>query len=175
MQTEENENHLDKNSSGINSITSELEGKESSVDTSLPKVEKILETVKLPEEDSDLSGEPSYARSMANVNAEDNNSNYRQAQLSNREINSLKRKNYLESSKKFNQSFVVLNKKTGMLVEMRAATSYHACTMIGWRPKNCRILKIINHDNDALDPSTSVVSNNNDVSSANSSTIVTFE
>ena len=95
-----------------------------------------------------IAGEtPSYAKSIA-----DNEKQApRQTQLTRKEMVSLKRHNYGEAVKKFDHSFVVLNKRTGMVVEMRAATSWHAVTMIGWKHKHCRILQVIDHSEEKIE------------------------
>ena len=63
--------------------------------------------------------------------------------LSKKEITTLKRSKYEEEVKKYDVSYVIQNKKTGMVVEMKAASEVHACKMIGWRPKNCKLLEVI--------------------------------
>lgn len=66
-----------------------------------------------------------------------------QTQLSKKEIHSLKQARYNEKIDKFDTSYVIMNKKTGMIVEMKAMSPMHACTMIGWRVKNCKLMDII--------------------------------
>jgi hypothetical protein len=66
-----------------------------------------------------------------------------QPRLSKKEIRSLKDSKYNENINKYNTSYVLLNNKTGMIVEMKAASSVHACNMIGWRIKNCTLLDTI--------------------------------
>ena len=66
-----------------------------------------------------------------------------QPRLSKKEIRSLKDSKYNESISKYNTSYVLLNNKTGMIVEMKAASPVHACKMIGWRIKNCSLLDTI--------------------------------
>jgi len=66
-----------------------------------------------------------------------------QTQLSKKEIYSLKQARYNEKIDKFDTSYVIMNKKTGMIVEMKAMSPMHACTMIGWRVKNCKLMDII--------------------------------
>ena len=63
--------------------------------------------------------------------------------LSKKEINNLKRNRYNDVLKKFPNAYVIQNKKTGVIVEMKAATAMHACTMIGWRPRQCKVIEVI--------------------------------
>lgn len=65
-----------------------------------------------------------------------------QVYLSKKEVANLKRNGYEQAMRMFKETFVILNKKTGMVVEMKAASSTHACNMIGWRPKNCKVMKV---------------------------------
>lgn len=61
--------------------------------------------------------------------------------LTKKEYNSLKNHKYEEAVKRYKTSYTIMNKKTGVIVEMKASSSMHACTMIGWRPKNCKVIK----------------------------------
>ena len=63
--------------------------------------------------------------------------------LTNKELASLKRNKYDRIMNNFSKSYVLANIKTGKVVEIKASSSYHACNMIGWRPKNTRVLKEI--------------------------------
>lgn len=94
---------------------------------------------------SDDTEGPAYNRSLA---AE---APPRQMQLTRKEMVSLKHHNYKEAVKKFDKSFVVLNKRTGMVVEMRAASAWHAITMISWKHKHCRILQVIDHTEEKVE------------------------
>jgi hypothetical protein len=67
---------------------------------------------------------------------------HEQVYLSKKEVNNLKRNGYEQAMRLFKETFVILNKKTGMVVEMKAASSTHACNMIGWRLKNCKVMKV---------------------------------
>jgi hypothetical protein len=66
-----------------------------------------------------------------------------QAHLTKKEIYALKQSKYNENIDKFENSYVILNKKTGMIVEMKAMSPVHACTMIGWRIRSCRLIDTI--------------------------------
>ena len=61
--------------------------------------------------------------------------------LGRKEISSLRKHKYEEAVSKYKISYTILNKKTGVIVEMKAASAMHACTMIGWRVKNCKLIK----------------------------------
>jgi hypothetical protein len=59
-----------------------------------------------------------------------------------RELKALRQNKYSDKSSKFDNAFVIKHKRTGMIVELRAASSVHACTLIGWRPKQVTLLKV---------------------------------
>jgi hypothetical protein len=61
---------------------------------------------------------------------------------------------YGKIKERFNRAFVLRNIKTGMVVELRAASSTHACTMIGWRPNNVRLLNVIELEKKEVDDGT---------------------
>jgi len=61
--------------------------------------------------------------------------------LTYKEMKALKRSRYHEIFEKFDTSYVLENKKTGQIVEIRAASSLHACNIIGWKKNKVRILK----------------------------------
>ncbi|MFA5313520.1 MAG: hypothetical protein WC375_09440 [Methanomassiliicoccales archaeon] len=61
--------------------------------------------------------------------------------LSWKEIHALKKSKYYKVSQEFSDVFVLKNKKSGMVVEMKAATSFHAASMIGWKPKQVIVLE----------------------------------
>jgi len=70
----------------------------------------------------------------------------RATNLSKKEMKSLREHKYEDAAKKYNTSYTILNKKTGLIVEMKAASPLHACTMIGWRAKNSKLIKETVHD-----------------------------
>ena len=78
-----------------------------------------------------------YKRSLADAPQ-------RQIYLTKREFNSLKSHKYEEVSKKCSKSYVIQNKRTGMIVEIKAVNSCHACNMIGWKIRHCQVLEV--HD-----------------------------
>jgi len=65
------------------------------------------------------------------------------APLTFKEMKALKKSNYekIEEEKKFKTTFVLKNKKTNQVAEIRAASSFHACSLIGWRPNKVIVLK----------------------------------
>lgn len=58
-----------------------------------------------------------------------------------REVRALNRNNYEKVSQNFDRLFLIQNKKTQQIVELRAASSVHACNLIGWRSKNVTVLE----------------------------------
>jgi len=58
-----------------------------------------------------------------------------------KEIRSLNRHNYEKVSQNFDKIFLIRNRRTNQIVELRAASSAHACTMIGWKPKHVRLME----------------------------------
>ena len=60
--------------------------------------------------------------------------------LTRKEAKALKRSDYDKIAEKFNTSYVLKNTKTGQIVEIRAASSFHACNIIGWKPNRVKIL-----------------------------------
>jgi len=74
------------------------------------------------------------------------NHNDRATNLSKKEMKSLREHKYEDAAKKYNASYTILNKKTGLIVEMKAASPLHACTMIGWRAKNSKLIKETVHE-----------------------------
>lgn len=63
--------------------------------------------------------------------------------ITRKDLANLKRNRYDKVREQFKDSFVILNKKTGQMVEIRAASSVHACNIIGWRPNNCKLIDVI--------------------------------
>ena len=60
--------------------------------------------------------------------------------ISGKDVKSLNKHKYSEKKHNFPNNFLIKNKKTGVIVELEAYTSIHACTMIGWRPNNVQVL-----------------------------------
>ena len=59
-----------------------------------------------------------------------------------KEIKALKRARYDQTNNKFDNSYVLLNKRTGQIVEINACSDIHACTIIGWKPRKVQVLEI---------------------------------
>lgn len=91
-----------------------------------------------------------------------------QPTISIKDIKALKRSNYSKIADKFQFAYVIKNKKTGLVVEIRAASSVHACNIIGWRPKQVKLIEIIDtkkKENAANAVSISTTSEENSVES----------
>lgn len=58
-----------------------------------------------------------------------------------REIRALNDNRYEKISKNFDRIFLIQNKRTQQIVELRAASSFHACTLIGWRPRHVKVIE----------------------------------
>ena len=61
--------------------------------------------------------------------------------LTYKEVRALKKANYASIAENFDTIFVIQNVKTGQIVELRAASSFHAANMIGWKPNKVKVLK----------------------------------
>ena len=57
-----------------------------------------------------------------------------------KEARALKRAHYAEKHSGYKKIFVLFNKNTGQIAEVRGVSSLHACNSIGWR---ARLVKII--------------------------------
>jgi len=63
--------------------------------------------------------------------------------LTRKEMKALKRSCYEEkimNNSRFKKAYLIKNIKTGQIVEIRAASSFHACNIIGWKVNRVRIL-----------------------------------
>lgn len=67
----------------------------------------------------------------------------KQPSITMKELKALKRSRYNEIADKYQYAYVLKNKKTGLIVEIKAVSSIHACNIIGWRPKNTQLIEII--------------------------------
>lgn len=61
-----------------------------------------------------------------------------------REIRALKKARYFETKDNFEVAYVLKNKKTKQIAEIQAATSYQACKIIGWKPKQVKVIETVN-------------------------------
>jgi len=60
-----------------------------------------------------------------------------------KEMRALKKSRYEEDildNPKCIKSFILKNKKTGQIVELKAFSSFHACNVIGWKPNKVIVL-----------------------------------
>jgi len=60
-----------------------------------------------------------------------------------KEMKALKRSRYQEdimNNTKFKKAYLLVNKKTGQMAEIRAASSCHACNIIGWKHNHVRLI-----------------------------------
>jgi len=62
--------------------------------------------------------------------------------LTMKEIKALKRARYEDTANNFNKAYVIQNKRTGQIVEIRAASSVHAANIIGWRPRHVNLIEV---------------------------------
>ena len=55
----------------------------------------------------------------------------------------LKRANYekIANNPKFKNAYLIQNKRTGQMAEIRAASAYHACNIIGWKANKVQVLQ----------------------------------
>lgn len=58
-----------------------------------------------------------------------------------REMKALKRSRYEDIKDKYDTAFVLRNKKTGQIAEIRAISSYQACKIIGWKSNEVRVIE----------------------------------
>lgn len=65
------------------------------------------------------------------------------ATVSAKEMKALKRSRYDKIAEKFQFAYVLRNKKNGLVVEIRAASSTHACNIVGWRPRHVEVIEVI--------------------------------
>jgi hypothetical protein len=49
------------------------------------------------------------------------------------------------------------------MVELRAENAFHACTLIGWRPKNCKVVDVIkSEENNQISENNAIVAESNE-------------
>lgn len=66
--------------------------------------------------------------------------------ITKKDFTNLKRNDYERVREKYKTNYVIENLKTKQIVELTAASSVHACNLIGWRPKNCRIIDVVKRE-----------------------------
>jgi hypothetical protein len=97
-------------------------------------------------DNTSVVGEPKEAIEADQHHSHSHSHDRRATSLTKKEVNALRDHKYEDAVKKYNISYTVLNKKTGLIVEMKAASAVHACTMIGWKAKNCKLIKETIHE-----------------------------
>jgi len=61
--------------------------------------------------------------------------------LDERDYRKLARGNYEKAKENFKTVFVIQHVKTRKIAELKAASAIHAARMIGWRPRQVRLIK----------------------------------
>jgi len=61
--------------------------------------------------------------------------------LSEKEIKALISSKYEQKAHLYKKSFVIKNKRTGMIVELRAVSAIQASNFIGWKPRHTVLIK----------------------------------
>ena len=61
-----------------------------------------------------------------------------------KEGKALKKAKYTKIKDNFDTAYILQNKKTLQVAEIQASSSYHACTMIGWKPNQTKVIDIVN-------------------------------
>ena len=67
------------------------------------------------------------------------------APLTRKEAKALKKSKYASktaNNDKYTKMYIIRNKKTNQVVELRAASSFHACNIIGWKPRKVQVLDV---------------------------------
>ena len=57
-----------------------------------------------------------------------------------KELRALKKAKYDKIYNKFKTAYLLKNTKTGQIVEIRAASSFHACNIIGWKKNHVKVI-----------------------------------
>jgi hypothetical protein len=65
-------------------------------------------------------------------------------QLTWKDVKALKRSKYLEKKGRYKKSFIIQHKKTRAIAEINAISSIDACHFIGWKPRQVKLLEVIN-------------------------------
>ena len=60
-----------------------------------------------------------------------------------KEARALQKSNYYKVKDKYNTAYILQNKKTLQVAEIQATSSFHACTMIGWKPHKTKVIDVI--------------------------------
>ena len=113
----------DKNAETINETTNE---------TTNPSLTSEIKTEYVPTPDAEIVQE------NKDVTPEPQN-----IPLTYKELKALKRSRYEDKimlNPLFKKAYVIQNIKTGQVAEVRAASSLHACNIIGWKPRRVRVI-----------------------------------
>ena len=79
------------------------------------------------------------------------------APLTWKEAKALKRSRYEEKAAKndkYTKMYIIRNKRTNQIVELRAASSLHAANIIGWKPRKIEVLDVREIENPSQEPET---------------------
>lgn len=87
--------------------------------------EKVKNTIDLEKLEDDINPE--------------NNDQDTSSMLTYRDFKNLKKNRYFEIKDRFSNSFILEN-KSGSIAELKAANPYHACKLIGWNPKQTKVI-----------------------------------
>jgi len=68
----------------------------------------------------------------------------RTIKLTQSDLKSLNRTKYFSIKDQYKTEYILMNKKTGAIAAIRALSSVHACSFIGWRPKNVTVVDVVN-------------------------------
>jgi len=79
------------------------------------------------------------------------------APLTWKEAKALKRARYEEKiahNENIKQAYVIRNKRTNQVVELRALSACHAANIIGWKLRKCQVLSVTDIESPADEPET---------------------
>jgi hypothetical protein len=65
-----------------------------------------------------------------------------EAHVGHDEFKAMKKSKYNEQKDEINTSYVIQNKKTGKIVEVKAKSAVLAARTVGWRPRHIKVLQI---------------------------------
>jgi hypothetical protein len=69
------------------------------------------------------------------------------------EFKAMKKSKYQETKSDFDTSYVIQNKRTGQIVEVKAISPILAAKTVGWRPRHVKVLQV-NESSDNSDENT---------------------
>ena len=84
-------------------------------------------------------------------------------QITMKEIKALKRARYDKIAEKFQFAYVIKNKMTGLVVEIRAASTVHAAKIIGWRPRHVELFEVLDKNKEETPEETEKVEEGTEV------------